>query len=221
MRGRQGRQNVIRTQGGVIGAAASADNPFDCFMLFFTDEILDKIMEQTNHNIQLFLDKLSHDTLHKILFKRPSVRETNRTELTALFGLFLARGMQQHNYWDIQRLFSDLSHPIFQATMSVHRFKFLVRFLSFDDKTTRNERWQTDRFAACRTVFEMWNEQCGQQLQMNEYGAIDECLYSCRNQISFRQFNPSKPAKYGLLFKCINEVIYPYTHRSEVLLGNL
>lgn len=50
-------------------------------------------------------------------------------------------------------------------------------------------------------------------------GAIDECLYACRNQVAFKQYNPSKPAKYGILFKCINEVRMPFTHRSEAFAG--
>ena len=91
--------------------------------------------------------------------------------------------------------------------------------MSFDDAGTRAERWKTDRFAACREVFELWNEQCGAQLQMDAFVAIDECLYSCRNRIAFKQYNPSKPAKYGILFKCLNEVKYPFTHRSEVFAG--
>ena len=30
----------------------------------------------------------------------------------------------------------------------------------------------------------------------------------------FKQFNPNKPAKYGLLFKSINAAKYPYTFVS-------
>ena len=37
-------------------------------------------------------------------------------------------------------------------------------------------------------------------------------MYPTRNKISFKQYNPSKPAKYGLLFKSINAVTYAYTH---------
>ena len=36
-----------------------------------------------------------------------------------------------------------------------------------------------------------------------------------RTQISFKQFNPSKPAKYGLLFKSVNVPRYPYTFISS------
>ena len=34
-----------------------------------------------------------------------------------------------------------------------------------------------------------------------------------------KQYNPNKPAKYGLLFKELNSVRVPYTHRSEVYAG--
>ena len=32
-----------------------------------------------------------------------------------------------------------------------------------------------------------------------------------RNQIGFKQFNPNKPAKYGMFLKSINAVHYSYT----------
>ena len=48
---------------------------------------------------------------------------------------------------------------------------------------------------------------------------IDETLYPVRNQIGFRQFNPSKPAKYGLLFKSLNSAEYPYTYSVHAYCG--
>ena len=32
-----------------------------------------------------------------------------------------------------------------------------------------------------------------------------------RNQIGFKQFNPNKPSKYGMLLKSVNAVNYCYT----------
>ena len=48
---------------------------------------------------------------------------------------------------------------------------------------------------------------------------IDETLYPMRNQIAFKQYNPDKPATYGLLFKSINCARYPYTYQSHVYSG--
>ena len=147
-------------------------------------------------------------------------RETDEVEMAAFFGLFYVRGLLQQNYWERDRLFSDLTgHPVFTATMSRNRFSFLNRHFCMDDPGTRAERWKKDRFAACREIFEEWNDNCAASLQAGDYLAVDECLYAMRNRLSFKQYNKSKPAKYGLLFKQLNSVRVPYTHRSEVYAG--
>eukprot|EP00112_Aurelia_sp_Birch-Aquarium-sp1_P021632 Seg5874.3 transcript_id=Seg5874.3/GoldUCD/mRNA.D3Y31 product="hypothetical protein" protein_id=Seg5874.3/GoldUCD/D3Y31 len=40
-----------------------------------------------------------------------------------------------------------------------------------------------------------------------------------RNQISFKQYNPDKPAKYGMLFKSLNDARFPFTYKSVVYAG--
>ena len=110
-------------------------------------------------------------------------------------------------------------HPLFAATMSGKRFKFLNANIRFDNIHTREERFPSDRFAAIRELFETFNDQCSSVLQPDEYLAIDETLYGCRNQISFKQYNSSKPNKYGILFKSVNAVRYPFTFRAVVYSG--
>ena len=39
------------------------------------------------------------------------------------------------------------------------------------------------------------------------------------NQISIKQYNPRKPAKYGLLLKSLNDARFPYTYNSLVYAG--
>ena len=103
--------------------------------------------------------------------------------------------------------------------MALYRWLQILKFITFDDKETRNERWQTDRGAAIREVFQLWNSNCSKWLFANVWITIDECLYSMRNKISFKTFNPNKPSKYGMLFRCVNEVLFSYTHRSDIYLG--
>ena len=69
--------------------------------------------------------------------------------------------------------------------------------------------WQHDRSAAFREMFEELKKNCGKFLVHNDYLSLDETLYSTRMQISSKQFNPSKPAKYGILY--INACRYPFT----------
>ena len=64
-------------------------------------------------------------------------------ELIYLRGLL---GLASHN---IEILFNNLTgNPIFGATMSKNRFKFLLSHISFYDAGDRPEKWKYDRFAA-------------------------------------------------------------------------
>ena len=92
--------------------------------------------------------------------------------------------------------------------MSCNRFQFLHRCLSFDNEATRDAPWKTDGFAAFREIF---MEQCLTCLALGDSLSLDETLYPMHTQISFRQYNPNKPAKYGLLFKSINAAHFSYT----------
>ena len=119
-----------------------------------------------------------------------------------------------------EKLFSDsYGHPIFTVTMSKNRSKFLYRCISFDDYSTRTERWEADRFAAIQKVFELFNQNCGLALIPDDLLSIDETLYPMRNRVSFKQFNPNKPDKYGLLFKSMKGTRYTYSYLSAPYCG--
>nr|CAH7768633.1 unnamed protein product [Callosobruchus chinensis] len=49
---------------------------------------------------------------------------------------------------------------IFRATMSLQRFRFLLRCLRFDDLNTRGKRIILDKFALFRFFFEAFVQNC-------------------------------------------------------------
>lgn len=51
------------------------------------------------------------------------------------------------------------------------------------------------------------------------YLSLDETLYPTRVCVAFRQYNKSKSAKYGLLFRSINSAEMPYTYTSILYAG--
>ena len=116
----------------------------------------------------------------------------------------------------IRKLFSDsYGPPMFSAVMSRNRFAFILHNLSFDDESTCAERWKKDRFTVISEFFEKFKNQCMLVLTPGDYLSLDETLYPMRAQIWFKQFNPSKLAKYALLFKSVNAARYLYTFISS------
>ncbi|CAH1252394.1 PGBD4 [Branchiostoma lanceolatum] len=208
--GRQNSVNVIRGTVGVKGAAKRVTDPAGCWQLFFTKEMLSNILNHTNARITRLREQMPPEMLSDSRYCHVGI--TSIQEVTAFIGLVYLRGVLCQNNCKTETLFSDQTgHPVFSATMAKNRMKFLMANIRFDDESTRAERWQTDRFAAFREVFELFNRQCGKVVVPDDYISLDETLYPMRTQVSFKQFNPSKPAKYGLLFKSINAARYPYT----------
>ena len=127
------------------------------------------------------------------------------------------RGLLEQAHRSTNVMFHKIfGNPIFSATMSRIRFKFLIAHIWFDDHITRPTPWQHDRFAAFREIFGESNKNCGKFLVPNDFLSLDETLYPTRTQISFKQFNPSEPAKYGMLYKSINACSYPFTFSTAV-----
>jgi len=111
--------------------------------------------------------------------------------ITALIGLVNLRGSLFLNHPNTETLFN----PVFIA-------KFLMANVPYDDKDTRPQRWSKDSFAA---LYQLLCQCC------NPTQLFDETLYLMWRQVCFKQFNPSKPAKYDLLFQSVNAAQYTYS----------
>ena len=152
--------------------------------------------------------------------KYPQFKETSIIEMKAFLGLLYYRGLYGMNMHDVNLLFSERhGPPVFSACMSRMRFKFLQAHICFDALENREDRWEHDRFTAIRDLFEECNKNFAKALVPEDYLLLDETLYPTRVQVSFKQYNPDKPAKYGLLFKSINAARYAYTHQTIVYSG--
>ena len=72
----------------------------------------------------------------------------------------------------------------------------------------------TDRFATMRPVCELFNSNLGKYVAPSEYLTTEETLYPMRHQIVFRQYNPNKSHKYGVLLKSLKDARFPYTYKA-------
>jgi len=77
--------------------------------------------------------------------------------LKGFIGLLIPAGLLGKSRKSIRSFWSmsPLESPIFRARMSRNRFEMIASCLRFNDKATRDERKQTDKFAAIR---EIWSD---------------------------------------------------------------
>ena len=72
---------------------------------------------------------------------------------------------------------TNLPKIFFAAAMSMKGFQFISRFVEFDVKKTREERWKPDKFACMRYIFDEVNCKFVKGQNQSLFLVIDETLY--------------------------------------------
>jgi hypothetical protein len=95
-------------------------------------------------------------------------------------------------------------HGAFSGAMARERFSEFVRAISFDDFSKR-EKATHDKLFKINNIWMLFKQNI-KLLLPGTYLAVDEELYAFRGRCSFRQYLPSKPAKYGIKYWCLVDV---------------
>lgn len=213
VRSKTNKENIIKHLPGVKGVAKGKDTILDCWKIFFPEEIIQKLVEYTNQE----LEKMSH-SYSRGLRDCPL---TDFEELTAFFGVLYLLGIKKANHAHTSEMWATdgTAADYFRAVMSERRFHILVRALRFDDKDTRKERSKLDNLAAIRDIFDMFVNRCVESYSPGEYVTIDEMLEAFRGKCKFRQYIGNKPDKYGIkIFALVDSRTF-YTVKMEVYCG--
>ena len=116
-------------------------------------------------------------------------------ELKAFFGLLLTAGHLKQSNINIRTLWNKIyDQPIFRATIGINRFKQILRFIRFDDKTTRTFCRAKDKLAPIRNIFEECIKNVRKFYLPGENITIDEQM------VAFREKCPYKLSAQGLHF---------------------
>ena len=105
------------------------------------------------------------------------------------------------------------------TSLSENRFRFLIQCLRFDNVQDRNTRREIDKLAPIRELQELVVNNFQKYFSPSEYLTIDEQLLSFRGRCGFKQYIPSKPAKYGLKVFALVDCKTAYTVNLEPHVG--
>ncbi|KAM3911226.1 piggyBac transposable element-derived protein 4-like [Leptodactylus fuscus] len=126
----------------------------------------------------------------------------------------LTKAIQGKSLWNC-----ETDRHIFRATMCLERFHDISRVLWFDSKTDRMERRAKDKLAPIRNVWNQWVEILPKLYNSGENVTADEQLVAFRGRCPFRQYIPSKPAKYGIKIWTLYDSKRSYALNVQVYTG--
>ena len=130
-------------------------------------------------------------------------KKTCREEMEAFLGLHILAGTMKAHHRCLRELYSIRDGiALFRAAMSEKRFEQLKACLRFDDPLRRDS---DDRGAPIRQVINDYNSRLRQLYTPGPHLTIDEMLIEFHGRVSFKQYIPSKPGKFGLKMYWIAE----------------
>ncbi|XP_062308098.1 piggyBac transposable element-derived protein 4-like [Osmerus eperlanus] len=201
------RDSTERTPRGPTAYAVShAHDIVSAFLLFVTPQIERVILDVTNRE-----GYLKHGEEWKAM---------DATDLRAYIGLLIlagvykSRGEAAASLWDAQS-----GRAIFRATMQLKLFYTYSTSIRFDDRGTRAARRATDKLAAIREVWDMWVERLPRLYDPGPEVTVDEQLLAFRGRCPFKQYMPSKPAKYGIKSWVACDAKSSYAWKMQVYTG--
>lgn len=204
-------QNIVVNLPRVKGRALKSENSVQIWDCFFTEDVLEIIVQSTNIYIEMKRYRPENNT----------ARKTDILEMRAFIGLLYMAGVNKNSHRNAADLFrtNGTSLEIYRLTMSLARFQFLLGHIRFDDKRTREERQKIDKLAAFREVFEIVNANWSKNFSFSEYCTVDEMLPAFRGKCPFRIYMPSKPNKYGIKLYALVDAKMFYCGNMEVYIG--
>ena len=194
-----------RKYAGARNIPPTDDPSYGYFLdLLFTDEILDRFVEQTNSYV-----------VHENVAKWSTL---DKPELKKFFGLLLYMGIDQRPclkmYWMVDKRFGNNFVP---SIMSRDRFLDILYNLHWLDASQMSdaERKRRNREDGYWTVEEFLDLLCQNFMRYYECGrflSIDEMAIFFKGRHRCKCYNPNKPNKWHLKAFCLNDSKTGYLH---------
>ena len=176
-RGRYERHNVLTTRPGVtpeMKNSANSRSPLSHFSYFVNKPMMELMLKFTLKNGR---EKSSNGDWN-ISFD----------DLKKFLALVIARGVYGYRTWPVDHLWNMRIGPtLFREAMPRLKFREILRYLRFDDKSTRDERLRDDKFAIFRDIWRSFTTNCMKAFSPNENLTIDEMLVPAKWRWRFIQ----------------------------------
>ncbi|XP_017792479.1 PREDICTED: piggyBac transposable element-derived protein 4-like, partial [Habropoda laboriosa] len=173
---------------------SNVKEPIDYFTLYFTEELVDSIIKETNNyaNEEIRKKQLSRkSTWHKWY-------DITKEEFLAFIAVILNMGLIQlpnmQEYWSTA---SNSRIPFFPETFTKARFMQIFWMLHLKKPTPRNASIRT-RIQKVSNYLEHIDGKFRQYFIPYKAVAVDESIVKFKGRIAFITYNPNKPKRWGM-----------------------
>ena len=99
-------------------------------------------------------------------------------------------------YWSQDKFYGDFA---IAEIMTRDTFEKLSQYIHAHNRTGYDKQdANRDKLRLIRPLLEIVNKRCLEAYNPNQENAVDEAMIKFRGTLSFRQYMPAKPTKYGI-----------------------
>lgn len=186
----------------------SRTSPVAYFSRYFSEEVIDHIVEQTN--------------LYASQKQTQNWEPVRKSDIDAFLGIIILMGI--HVLPSIDLYWS--SDPFFRVdeiaqVMTCKRFKKFLENLHLNDnsKTPAKTSQEYDKLYKVRPVLELLNCACQREAKQTTSQSIDEAMIRFKGVSSLKQYMPAKPIKRGFKVWVRADSVTGYVYEFQVYTG--
>ena len=122
------------------------------------------------------------------------------------------------DYWTKEPM---LQSPWFPSVMSLKKFQAISRFIHFADNSAAPSRDDPmyDPLWKIRSVIDVVQREAQNAYTLGEHISVDESMIGTKGRLSFLQYMPKKPTKWGIKVWICSESKTGYIHKFQVYTG--
>ena len=189
-----------------------SSSPIDVFNLFFTPDLMEEIVKQSNAYARTVMGPEKYDKWAKITVK----------EFKAFLGFSILMGINHlpslSDYWskDPRLRYAPVADHI-----SRDRFRDVSRYLHFVDNDTLVPRGEEghDRLGKVRPLITHLSTKFAEVYNPHRDVAVDEAMIKFQGRYSLKQYMPLKPTKRGIKVWVAADSTNGYFSRFEIYTG--
>lgn len=194
-----------------------SSDPLEYFYAFFQDEIFSFIVHETNKYAGTYFESANLTPSSRAL----KWRETDHQEMKCFLALLLLQGVVQKPvekwFWSKRPI---LHTPFFGKIMSSERYGLIMKFLHFENtEEFDSQLYPNNKLKKISIFHHMLVEKFKSVFVPNQNISIDESLIAYKGRLGWKQYIPSKRARFGIKLFQLCESESGYIWNSFIYTG--
>lgn len=206
--------------GPTPGSTVKVNSPLEAFFLFWSADILQHIVTETNRYAKDTIEHLKATKKLKAASRFSFWHDTDVREVCVYFAMQILMGISiRMNYKEYWTNFLLLEMPGFKRLMSYNRFLLLNRFIHFSNNADYTHIQDSSKLFKLKPILKHLNGKFQSMYNLSREVCLDESLTLFKHRLSWKQSIGMRPDRFGVKAFELCEPSTGYLYKLNIYMG--